>query len=416
MVTTSSICPACSKSGIFSTVKRFRLPAMQNYVLRRAELAQAAQSGQFDLAVCPDCGFAYNTCFDPALLNYDEGYDNSVPSSVMIKYYEEIATYLHEKYTLDNGLVVDIGCGKGTFLKILCEKFARVRGLGIDPSYEGDCHVGRGRVQFIKDFFSEKYIGERPSLIVCRHVLEHISDPASFLRSIHSSLKMFPEIPLFFEVPDTIWIIENNAFWDFSYEHCNYFTSDSLLNTLKLSGFTPHTLRTAFGNQYIWIEVRNTQYNIPRNLDGGIRCMLGKSRYKSVTGSTASACNVDEFTRYSNNELTIIAGIRQKLHDLKKDGWSVAIWGMATKGVVFSFLVDPDRTLIDFCIDANQNKQGCFVPLTGHAIQAPEMLSRLNREPLSIVVMNPNYLFEIRNTCKTLALSPAFMDANGNKV
>lgn len=90
---------------------------MQNYVFRRADLARAAKSGQFDLNICRACRFAHNICFDPALLNHDQGYDNSVPSSVMTAYYKEIATYLHEEYSLDDGLVLDIGCGKAEFPK-----------------------------------------------------------------------------------------------------------------------------------------------------------------------------------------------------------------------------------------------------------------------------------------------------------
>ena len=398
---TATTCPICRKSGLVSTVKRSRLPAMQNYVFRHIELAQMAKSGRFDLAACPACGFAHNTSFDPALVDYDEGYDNSVPSSVMTTYYKELATYLHEKYSLDNRLIVDVGCGKGTFLKVMCEMFTRVRGLGIDPSYEGDSQIDDGRIEFVKDFFSERHIGERPSLVVCRHVVEHIPHPMSFLKTIHSALEAFPETQLYFEVPDTNWIIENSAFWDFCYEHCNYFTPNSLSNVLELSGFTPHTIRTAFGNQYVCVETGN-----PKD----------KSLSRSDKDDTASLSFVNKLTRYSGNELALMSGIHQRFSGLKREGWSIAVWGMATKGVVFSLLVDTDRTLIDFCIDMNPNKQGCFVPLTGHSIEAPEMLRKVNSKPLAVVVMNPNYSYEIRNTCKALSIEPVFMDATGNKV
>ena len=76
---------------------------------------------------------------------------------------------------------------------------------------------------------------------------------------------------------------------------------------------------------------------------------------------------------------------------------------MATKGVVFSVLVDPEGSLIERCIDVNQNKQGSFVPVTGHEISAPESLRALSA-PVTVLVMNENYLDEIAAECGALGV------------
>ena len=401
MTLMSGICPICGKDGLISTVQRVVLPTMQNYVFRSREAALTAKRGQLDLAICPRCGFAHNSTFQPALLNYDEGYDNTVPSVVMEEYYREIAAYLYQKYSLRDGLIVDVGCGKGTFLKLMGKMFPDVRGLGIDPSYEAeDQDDQNGRIRFIKDFFSAEYINQPPSLVICRHVLEHIPQPIAFLRSIGSGLASFAEIPLFFEVPDLTWIMENKAFWDFSYEHCNYFTPDSMAKTLTLAGFEAVMTRTGFGDQYIWAEARTQD----------------TPELSSSVDSYTSTEVVNKLSRYVEKETDLISKIRQKLSTLKNNGWSIALWGMATKGVVFSFLVDTDKNLLDFCVDVNKNKQGRFIPLTGYQIEAPETLSQARESHLLIVVMNPNYLSEIRKKCLELSLSPAFMDANGNEL
>jgi len=102
---------------------------------------------------------------------------------------------------------------------------------------------------------------------------------------------------------------------------------------------------------------------------------------------------------------------------LKADGATVAVWGMATKGIVYSLLLDPDCTLIDAAVDINVNKQGCFVPLSGRAIDAPDALARLaNGARTAIVVMNPNYVEEIRGTCASLGVHADFFDASGAQV
>jgi hypothetical protein len=125
-------------------VRRERLPAMQNYVYRTRESALAAPDGELTLAVCGTCGFAWNRAFDPDRLVYDEGYDNAVPSAVMDAYYDEIAAYLHERYDLAGGLVVDVGCGDGRFLHVLCAAVPGLRGLGVDPALDSDRTVADG--------------------------------------------------------------------------------------------------------------------------------------------------------------------------------------------------------------------------------------------------------------------------------
>src|SRR5690606_7842579 len=99
---------------------------------------------------------------------------------------------------------------------------------------------------------------------------------------------------------------------------------------------------------------------------------------------------------------------------LKEEGRAIALWGMATKGVVFAYLVDPTATLIDFCIDINANKHDCHVPVTGHRIEGPAALKRAGNRSVAILVMNPNYLGEIRDTCRALSLDAVFLDAHGN--
>ncbi len=89
---------------------------------------------------------------------------------------------------------------------------------------------------------------------------------------------------------------------------------------------------------------------------------------------------------------------------------------MATKGVVFCNLIDTDRQLFDYCIDISKKKIDCFVAHTAHKINAPDILRQVGSAKLVIVVMNPNYLTEIIESCQRLNLNPKFMDASGNQL
>lgn len=385
-------CPICGEINNVSTVSRTNLVTMQNYLCRSLQEAKTANVGDFELCSCRNCGLAYNARFDANLVSYDENYDVYIPSAIFADYYKEIASFLYEKFSLENGLVVDIACGKGIFLEVLCGLYPNVQGLGIDPSYEFNGNSAPN-LKFIKDFFKAEHITQKPSLILCRHAFEQIEQPLEFLKSIQSALKDFDETPFFIEVADLEWIIVNNAFWDLCYERCSYWTANSLKNTLRLAGFQCENIRRASGGQYLWAF-------------GKITPESGLIEKIESIGERLAA--------YALTEKNLIVAMKSKLQDLKAEGNLLAVWGMATKGVVFCNLIDAERKLFDYCIDISEKKSKSFVAHTGHQINAPDTLRQVGAAKLVIVVMNPNYLTEIAESCKRLDLNPKYIDANGS--
>ena len=74
----------------------------------------------------------------------------------------------------------------------------------------------------------------------------------------------------------------------------------------------------------------------------------------------------------------------------------VAIWGGASKGVIFAALRERAGKPVEIVIDVNPAKQGKFLPSTGLRVQSP--VDALPRLPAgsAIFVMNSNYIHEIR--------------------
>jgi SAM-dependent methyltransferase len=390
-VSADTHCPVCGGGDLVETVRRERLPTMQNYVHRTRESALSASEGSLVLAVCRTCGFAWNCRFDPDRLDYDQNYDNAVPSRVMSEYYEEIASYLVEQYVHGDDLVLDIGCGDGRFLRTLCELAPAARGLGVDPALDEDSVSPDGRLVLVKNIFSPLLVEEAPTLIVSRHVLEHIPEPVRFLRLVSAGVARFGRRPCFFEVPDLEWIVRHRTFWDFCYEHCNYFTAESLSRLLEAAGLEPARTHAGFGDQYLWVEGTTA--------DGGV----------ARSGEAAEIAG--RLLRYASEESAQIAAARAFLQRKREEGTATVVWGMATKGVMFVVLTDPDASLVDACVDVNENKQGSFVPLTAHPIEAPGALRSLRR-PLCVLVMNENYRAEIERVCAELGVGASFVNAS----
>lgn len=164
------------KEVIFSHA---RVPILQNRVYSTAEEAESAAVG--DLEICVEAGFGWNDKFKENLIKYDDQYNNSVPSAIFDAYYDRIADYLASRYDIASAPVIDVGCGKGTFLKRMAKRY-KFKGIGIDPSYEGPSTVGN--LTFIAEEFSKDHVDFEPSLVLCRHTLEHIPNPTGFLRKV----------------------------------------------------------------------------------------------------------------------------------------------------------------------------------------------------------------------------------------
>ncbi|MCA9990344.1 MAG: hypothetical protein KDE29_05015, partial [Anaerolineales bacterium] len=98
--------------------------------------ARQAPRGDIQLHFCPTCGHVFNADFDPALMAYDQAYENSLHFSDRFQQYATaLASDLVARYGLQGKDIVEIGSGQGDFLQLLCE-LGQNRGVGFDPSYD----------------------------------------------------------------------------------------------------------------------------------------------------------------------------------------------------------------------------------------------------------------------------------------
>jgi SAM-dependent methyltransferase len=365
-------CPVCASEKLLLTVRRDRLPVLQNRVYDSVDEAIASPSAPFQLATCYDCGFSYNAAFDPAAIVYDEFYDNDVPSATFQQYYREVAQLLIDKLRLIEGTVYDVGCGKGAFLAMLCDEATGIRGVGIDPSCTPE---SRANFTLVRDMFRPEHFDDTGRLVVLRHVLEHLPDPVGFLTELRNAA---PATPLYVEVPTVDWIFKNAVFWDLCYEHCNYFNPATLRHTLRRAGYEVEDAADSFGGQYQWALCKPSQPSSALPAERG-----------GAAAATASA--------YLKIETTRIAAVTSLLANAA----APILWGMATKGVILSNIAAGSGIVGG--VDVNSKKQGKYVPVSGLQVHAPEWLAQLDTRP-TVLVMNSNYKAEISRQIADLGI------------
>src|SRR5436853_3702066 len=218
----SESCPICLSNSTIDFFELKRVPLFIGVQWDSAEQARDCGRGDITLVVCRHCGFIWNRSFSADRLAYSPRYDNTLDLSPAFQNYaRSVVDRLVNGYDIRHKHVLELGCGKGHFLTLLCEAGSN-RGTGFDPGCEPKPAntASTTDVTFIPDFFGEQYQSYAGDLVCCRHVFEHIADPAPFLQMV-SEFGTRPGALAYFEVPNARFVFQRSA-WDIIYEHCNY--------------------------------------------------------------------------------------------------------------------------------------------------------------------------------------------------
>ena len=142
-----------------------------------------------------------------------------------------VADHLRRRPT---GRLLDIGCGKGSFLRECREIMPEWHYAGIEPSREEAQMARATGLEIHEGMFGEIDLGRDAfEMISIMHVLEHVHDPAAALASIHDALAT--DGLLFVEVPN---VLDLNMFYDLLlFEHLYHFAPETLAWQLTCSGF-----------------------------------------------------------------------------------------------------------------------------------------------------------------------------------
>lgn len=384
----NSKCPVCASDRTFLFLNRTNVPVHQNLVIKDQVAAVNIARGDLNFVCCDECGFIFNSTFDPSKLSYGAAYDNAQTCSPCFRdYIEAMVRYLVYEKGVRNCRIVEVGCGKGYFLRRLVEEDVSNTGYGFDPAYTGpDIELG-GRLKFERRFYGPDFADIPADVVICRHVIEHVLDPISLVRSIRQALRTSPKARIFLETPCVEWILRNQVIWDFFYEHCSLFSGNSLTTRFETTGFKVESVRHMFGGQYLWVEAMLAEDDIHIAKRPG---------------------TIPELARqFGRSEIALREAWKQKVQQLaaqrSREREKSAIWGAGAKGVTFANLVDPKRELITCVVDLNPQKQGNYLPGTGHPIVDYRMLTHLG--VTTAILMNPNYRQENQALLRQAGLS-----------
>lgn len=325
------------------------VPTVQNRVYETAAQAINCQRGDIRLSHHPDTGIVTNLAFDEKLVCYDRSYNNEQSlSAAFQQHLIEVAATIRRGLGTTN--LFEVGCGKGAFLERLREDGCEIGGC--DPTYEGtNANVHRS-------FFNES-LGVSGKNLILRHVLEHVANPLGFLQLLAETNHGGK---IYIEVPCLDWIIAKGTWFDIFYEHVNYFRQDDFLRIFRHVEVTK-----LFGGQYLGVvaDLRNLQ------------------TAEKIKTLSSRSCEVKFPSEFCSP-------------DIRNATANDVIWGAASKGVIYAIVREKLGVPLASAVDINPAKQGRHLPVTGIPVISPAEFMRQATAKKQVVVMNSNYLNEIR--------------------
>jgi SAM-dependent methyltransferase len=383
-------CPNCLGKGMQPFYAVENIPVHSCLLMPTREEAINYPTGQLHLSFCPACGFVCNTAFDPGVHEYSTRYEETQGFSPTFNTFARgLAQDLvaHHKLGPDD-TVLEIGCGKGEFLVLMCE-LGGCKGIGLDPGYRPERTTSKAaqRIEFIQDFYGPKYSHLTADFICCRHTLEHIAPTHAFMADLRQTIGSRADTIVFFELPDVMRELKEGAFWDLYYEHCTYFSAGSLARLFRQTHFEVTKLEVVYAGQYLLVTAMPaegpTQPCLPLEDD------LAELRARIVAFPAVCSKAINHWRTFIDRNAA--------------DGKKTVLWGSGSKGVSFLTtlrIIDE----IEYVVDINPFRQGKFMPGTGQQIVGPDFLAECR--PECVIVMNPIYVDEIRRDLEARGLRP----------
>ena len=338
--------------------------SLARYGFLKSEVSPPLATGlDQKIAYCDKCSYAWNTVFEYEKIKYDS--DQIIEaghfSKRYIDYQKASAVYLRKLMGFKPETIVEVGAGAGIFIN----EFDAKRKVAIEPSDEAK--QIDSSVEVYNEYFSEEKFNFAADIVVLRQVLEHIQNPVEFLKKLKKSFYKIDKFYLYIEVPNSTLTFRFGRFYDYYYEHCNYFS----INTIN----------------YLADQLDMDIVDITTAMDGELIAVL-------LTSEKLNDSNL-KFNLEKNRDF-ILHELNQKISSGKK----ILAWGASGNGVQILNNLNINKNLITCIIDSDKNKQGLFIPGTKQQIISPE--AAVEHKPDVVLVLTQFHKAEIGTACAKL--------------
>lgn len=352
-------CEICS-------AKDYKILHAQNFILPEKKLPF-----HYNVVSCMKCGFVFAS-YTSSQKKLDKFYQKNIKYAYNNQEGKlpEYAQYLHRRSFLfiDSFLkknyknfdkskfkILDIGCASGNLLNNFKKSGYKFL-LGIDPAPE--CSFNAKKLYGLKVIplsLSHYQTSSVFDLVIFASVLEHIGNLNEAL--IKASLLLKDDGILFISVPDgeNFGTLLTEPFLEFSLEHINYFTKDSLMNLM---------------NKFSFLNLQFNSFAVESYGAYALDSLWKKTKKQKQT--KYDTLGKKKMTNYIEKSLMTMKKINKMIDDLVKTQEEIIVWG--TGSLTSRLLATTNLRLVNIkaFVDSNPSIHG--EKLNGIVIVAPDIL------------------------------------------
>lgn len=280
--------------------------------------------------------------------------------------YDDILTFIMKAIKLsDTGKILDIGCGKGLFLRKFFSKNKNWGIYGIEPSRNASKFFSETlpNANIFEGVFEESdFKKETFDLITANGVLEHVPNPIEFLKGIRSCLNK--DGFLYIGVPNFI----NNPADLFTFDHLSRFTPETISIIFEYSGFEIVAANVNHFRVPMWFILKPKELTTPK---------ISREYITNAQFVSEQSLRVIK---------TIFDSYEQAMNNISKQNRKIGMYGTGAFGLIGMSYTQLTSAAIERIFDDNQSIWG--EEKLGIKIDNPRNM--LNHKNISDIIISAN--------------------------
>ena len=331
----------------------------------------------YNVVICKNCGMAYANNI-PTQKEFDHYYaemskyenycTGGYASQQDAERFVDIAKMVRKNFSDQKIFIVEVGCSTGGLLHCLKDEgFYNL--LGIDPSSKcSELANNVYKIPVMVGSFSNVRLDKKADLLIVIAVLEHIVDMKDIF--CHISQMVNDNGYLLIEVPDAEKFSQypDAPFQQFSTEHVNYFSHNSLLQLLQMNNFECIEL-------YRCTRLQSEIQTMPSVV--GLFKKQSKMICSKVSYDNTTMVALQEYISVSHEVLEKVVPVFEQLAKSKEQ---IYVWGVGTH--TLRLIASGGFTHVNVIGFFDSNPKYWEKKLEGMTVYGPEKLKEIKQRIL----------------------------------